>query len=158
PRRRWIAVPLSLFLLVAMGMGLWSARQLLLREAANVWIISDMVSRADAVAVLGGGLETRPFAAANYYRDGLVRKVLVTGARETPSEELGITPPHTSLNIAVLKKLGVPETAIESVGIDLSNTHQEAMALRQWAERNRPSRLIVPTEEFSSRRVRWVLR
>ena len=35
-----------------------------------------------------GGLEDRPFAAAEYYRDGLVKKILVSNPRESPSERL----------------------------------------------------------------------
>src|SRR5262249_8377933 len=95
--------------------------------------------------------------AAKYYHEGLVTRVLVTEARESPSEKLGIIPTHKSLNISELTRLGVPETAIESVGMNLSNTYEEAVALREWVERKRASRLIVPTEDFSTRRVRWVL-
>jgi uncharacterized SAM-binding protein YcdF (DUF218 family) len=157
PRRSpWIAVPAALLLLVVTGIGVWAGRVLLLRGAANAWIISDPVGPADAVAVLGGGLEVRPFAAADYYRQGLVSKVLLASVRTSPSERLGISPSHVALNRSVLTKLGVPETAIETFGNELSNTFQESIALREWAERNRARRLIIPTEVFSSRRVKWM--
>ena len=32
----------------------------------------------------------------------------------------------------------------------------EAAALRNWAERHGASRIIIPTEIFSARRVRWI--
>jgi uncharacterized SAM-binding protein YcdF (DUF218 family) len=122
-----------------------------------MWIVSDSVDAADAVAVFGGGLEDRPFAAADYYRRGLVPKVLLASARTSPSVKLGVSPSDLALSRAILTKLGVPETAIETFGDDLSSTFEESIALREWAERNHAMRLIVPTEIFSSRRVKWML-
>ena len=66
-----------LFLTAGMCFLAWICRELLLSKVADVWIMSDSIGSADAVAVLGGGLEIRPFAAADFYRRGLVRKVLV---------------------------------------------------------------------------------
>lgn len=57
----------------------------------------------------------------------------------------------------MLLKLGVPAQAIENFGSALSNTREETLALRAWAERNHAQTLIVVTEIFSSRRVRWML-
>jgi hypothetical protein len=51
----------------------------------------------------------------------------------------------------------VPETAIETFGTDLTNTREEALALRDWARRSGARGIIVPTEIFSARRVRWTL-
>jgi hypothetical protein len=42
-------------------------------------------------------------------------------------------------------------------GDDVSNTHQEVTALKEWAVRNSAHSIIVPTEAFSSRGVRWIL-
>ncbi len=70
---------------------------------------------------------------------------------------LGALPSHTVTNCNVLLKLGAPETAIEIFGSELSNTHQEAVALREWAVSAHARRIIVPTELFASRRVRWTV-
>ena len=60
---------LALFvMLVALAVAAWYGRAFLLRSAADFWIMSDPLAPADAVAVFGGGLEDRPFAAAAYYR------------------------------------------------------------------------------------------
>jgi hypothetical protein len=77
--------------------------------------------------VFGGGIEVRPFAAAAYYRDGLVRKILVSNAREGPGEQLGVLLTNAAANRAVLLKLGARAEAIESFGYNLRNTHD-----RQW--------------------------
>ncbi len=127
--------------MAVLGIGAWANRELLLRWVADWWIVSDPIGPADAVAVFGGGLADRPFAAARYYRLGLVKKVLIDG----------------SDSAAVLLALGTPASAIETFGNALQNTHQEALALRAWAERHDIHSLIVPTEIFSTRRVRWML-
>jgi len=121
--------------------GGWAGREWLLRSVADQWIVSDSLGPADAVAVFGGGVADRPFAAAQYYRQGWVTKILV----DEPDSK------------AVLLKLGTPEGAIETFGHALRDTHQEALALRAWAERNNLHSIIVPTEIFSTRRVGWML-
>jgi uncharacterized SAM-binding protein YcdF (DUF218 family) len=146
-----------LALMMALGAAGWYARAPVLRTAADLWIVSDPVGPADAVAVFGGGIEDRPFAAAEYYHRGLVKKVLVSNVRESPTAVLGVLLPHAAANRAVLLKLGVPEEAIETFGTDLSNTHQEALALRNWAVRTGAHSIIVPTDIFAARRLRWTL-
>jgi len=134
----------------ALGTGAWVGRDWLLRSAADFWIVSDPIGPADAVAVFGGGIQDRPFAAAQYYRQGLVKKVLVSNAG-------GVFMPYVAATEGILLKLGVPASAIEIFGNALTNTHEEVLALRAWAERNNACSIIVPTETFSARRVRWML-
>ena len=155
---RWLRTLLFGTLLLFLAcMILWMNRIWLLREVAQAWVISDSVSSADAVAVLGGGLKTRPFAAASYYHQGIVRKVLISEAPTNTSGKDTVVFSETALNRAVLLKLGVPEAAIEAVGHELSNTFEESVALRGWAVRNHAVKIVVPTEVFSSRRVRWIM-
>ena len=61
-------------------------------------------------------------------------------------------------NRQVLLKLGVPASAIEIFGNANKNTREEALAVREWAERNGALNLIIPTEDFTTRRVRWIFR
>ena len=70
------------------------------------------------MVVFGGGLGVRPFAAAEYYQQGLAKKILVSNVRLDQAEALGFLPSHTDLNRMVLIKLGVPEAAIEIFGIE----------------------------------------
>jgi uncharacterized SAM-binding protein YcdF (DUF218 family) len=142
----------------ALGIGAWTGREWLLRSAADLWIVSDPLGPADAVAVFGGGLADRPLAAARYYRQGLVTRILVSNDRQAPAVKAGIIASELAANEAVLLKLGTPESAIDTFGNALGNTHQEALALRAWAEQHNLHSIIVPTEFFSTRRVRWMLR
>lgn len=135
------------------------ARAPVLQGLATLWSIdAPPLAAADAVAVFGGGLEVRPFAAARYWREHRVPKVLVSAVRPSPSETLGAVPAHGELNRMVLLKLGVPDDAIAYFGEGrVSNTYEEAMALSAWARDAHAHAVIVPTESFSSRRVRWTL-
>jgi uncharacterized SAM-binding protein YcdF (DUF218 family) len=140
------------------GASLWLGRVQILRSAAAGWIVSDSIAPADAVAIFGGGVERRPFAAADYFHRNLVKRALISNISSSKAEALGALPSHTNANRNVLLKLGVPEGAIEIFGDRVSNTYDEALALRAWAERNGIHAIIVPTEIFPSRRVNWILR
>jgi uncharacterized SAM-binding protein YcdF (DUF218 family) len=135
----------------------WLVRAQILRGVARAWVVSDLITPADAIAVLGGGLETRPFAAADLYKKGIAKQILLADVKLSPTESLKIIPSHVELNRAVLLKLDVPPEAIAKFGTNVSNTFEEARALADWAKANGIKSIIVPTEIFSSRRVRWIL-
>lgn len=125
-------------------------------RAIDLWIVSDPVAAADAVAVFGGGLKTRPVAAAAYYGAGFVPKVLLSNVPPQPIVR-DVVHDETEQNRQELIKNGVPAEAIELFGDGLRSTYAEAVALRAWALRNRAQTILVPTEYASSRRVRWIL-
>jgi uncharacterized SAM-binding protein YcdF (DUF218 family) len=131
------------FMLASVAVGGWLLREPVLVGAADLWIVSDSTTRADAIVVLGGGPETRPFVAAELWRRGLAGKILVSQGSEDRNR---------------LLKLGVPADVIEKFGTAITNTRDEAIALREWAERNPASAFIIPSEIFSARRVRWIFR
>jgi uncharacterized SAM-binding protein YcdF (DUF218 family) len=153
-RARRLAV--AMLLLIGLGVSLWLAREPLLPGAADLWIVSDNVTQADVVAVLGGGIDLRPFAAADLYRQGLVNRVLVSKNQKDRAAAIGAVEGHTEANQQVLLKLGVPERAIETFGQANESTTDEAVTLREWAERHGASSIIIPTEIFAAGRVRWI--
>jgi uncharacterized SAM-binding protein YcdF (DUF218 family) len=137
---------LSIVILAVVGLVGWLGRELLLREAAALWIASDPLTHADAIVVLGGNSQTRPPVAAELYRRGLANKVLVSHWSNCQHDR------------AALLKLGVPTSAIEAFGKANTNTREEAVALREWAERNAASVFVIPSEPFMTRRVQWIFR
>lgn len=157
-RRRPRIVRASLFILVILfvfGYG-WLNRVAVLQGVADLWVVSDTIEDADAVVVLGGGVDTRPFAAADLYNAGTVKFVLVTAAKFSQIEESQLIPSQTELNRAVLIKRGVLPQAIIVVGHDVSNTYEESRAVREWAQHTGAKKIIIVTEAFPSRRVRWI--
>jgi uncharacterized SAM-binding protein YcdF (DUF218 family) len=134
----------------------WVGREALLRGAASLWIVSDPVSRADAIVVLGGDSQERPLRAVELYRRGLADKVLVSQTAEMEQVAMGTRPSDVELNRTALINLGVPPSAIGKFGSANTNTMEEAVALKEWAKRNDASAFIIPAEIFSARRVRWI--
>jgi uncharacterized SAM-binding protein YcdF (DUF218 family) len=142
--RRYIRRTAVIFLIPAVAVTLIAINApTLLNFLGHVWAVSDRLEDADAAVVLGGGCEARPAAAAQLYNNGEVKQILLSSA---------------DLSCEALTKLGVPAAAIIEFGNRPSNTYEEAHAVALWAEQNHPRRVIVPTEIFSSRRVRWIMR
>jgi hypothetical protein len=153
PKRRihsWTGTLIVAAVVASLAVCGWLRREALLRGAASLWIVSDPITRADAIVVLGGNFQERPLMAAELYRRGLADKVLVSQTADVDS------PSNNELNRIELLKLGVPPTAIEDFGTANKNTRDEAMALREWAGRTGASVFIIPCELFVARRVKWI--
>jgi uncharacterized SAM-binding protein YcdF (DUF218 family) len=149
---------LATVILILTGVVGWLEREALLRKAADLWIASDPLARADAIVVLGGNSHKRPVEAADLYRKGLANKVLVSRTGGLGPPATGIAPSEYERNRTALLRLGVPASAIEMFGKANANTREEAVALREWAERNAASVFIIPAEIFTARRVQWIFR
>ena len=147
----------SLIAAVLVFGGIWVAREPILRGIAAVWVVSDEIEPADAIVVLGGGLDVRPFAAANLYKSGFAPKILVANPKESATEIQKAVPADSELNREVLLKLGVPTSAIIFFGDGVSNTYEETRALLAWAKSTGAKSVIVPTDPFATRRLRWIL-
>jgi uncharacterized SAM-binding protein YcdF (DUF218 family) len=143
---RFFSRRLAIVILAVAGLVGWLGRESLLQEAADLWVVSDPLTHADAIVVLGGNYQTRAPAAADLYRRGLANKVLVSQWSDCES------------NRAALLKLGVPASAIEAFGKTQKSTREEAIALREWAEQNAASVFVIPSEPFTARRVQWIFR
>jgi uncharacterized SAM-binding protein YcdF (DUF218 family) len=146
---------MMLAVLAALIVCIWLGREPLLRGTASLWIVSDPLTRADAIVVLGGDSQERPLRAAELYRRGLADKVLLSQTAEVEQVAVGAAPSDAELNRTALLKLGVPPGAIENFGTANTNTMEEAVAVKEWAKRNAASVFLVPAEIFSARRVRW---
>jgi uncharacterized SAM-binding protein YcdF (DUF218 family) len=125
---------------------------------ARAWIVNEPIGKADAIVVLGGGLENRPFAAARLFRDRFAPKVLYMDVKASPTSELGITLPEREMNRRVLLSNGVPDTAMEGIGNAVASTYDESLAVRAWIEKTGAKSIIIPTDNFHTRRVRWLFR
>jgi uncharacterized SAM-binding protein YcdF (DUF218 family) len=154
-RRRWLWL---LGVSVALVMLAWVFRAPLLVGLAKAWIVDDPVTRADVIVVLDGGPETRPFAAARLYREGRAPKVLVMRHRTGPTAQLGVTAAEAELARKVLVKEGVAEADINLTDDEVASTYEESVAVRNWIGTNHVKNMIIPTDVFHTRRVRWLFR
>ena len=134
----------------------WLEHGPILRSLAAWWSVSDRLTHADAVVVLGGAIDVRPFAAAAIYKRGLAGTVFLSNDRMGRAARLGLVPSPMELSREILLKLGVPAAAIVPFGKELSSTREEAAAIHALAANGQVKSIIVPTELFGGRRVRWI--
>ena len=128
-----------------------------LTYAADWLSAGDRPQKADAILVLGGGY-SRPFQAADLYRQGFARKIYVSvPAREDQYrllDEAGVSFPREEEVVReVLLKKGVPASAIEYFGKASVSTAAEAQAARALFATGAP-RLLVVTSPYHLRRAR----
>ncbi|MGA9452519.1 MAG: YdcF family protein [Verrucomicrobiia bacterium] len=128
----------------------------LLTGLADAWVVNDPVTKADAIVILGGGLENRPFAAAKLFHDGVAPQILYMNVRFSPAEEMGIILPEREQTRRILLSNNVPETAMTMIGTNVASTYDESMAVRAWIEKSGAKTIIIPTDPFHTRRARWV--
>ncbi len=145
-----------LLLVAVLALLAYLFRAPLLRATGRWWVVNDPVEQADVVLVLGGGTEWRPFAAAEIYRAGKARRVLVTGTEQSPTVALGAKKPDEDIVRSVLDKLGVPASAVGSYTDSAGSCRDEAHAIRKWADANHIKTLLIPTDNFNTRRVKWI--
>ena len=156
PRRwRW---PVRLGLTAGLLVGLYLARGLLLPAAARFLDLSEPPRPVDAVLVLGGGTDTRPFAAAEMVRSGLAQRVLVATARPTPSDEDGLTLPEDEVVRRILRAEGVPDEAVVTLPGEVTGTSDEARALGWFLDAEPAATVAVVTNGFHTRRARMLFR
>jgi uncharacterized SAM-binding protein YcdF (DUF218 family) len=134
----------------------FACRAPLLRGLANAWIVNDPLTKADVIVVLGGGFETRPFAAARLLSLGLAPRILLMNPKPSEASKLGLIPTEANLDRAMLLKKSVPDSCIVITPEIVNSTYEESVAVGDWARTNAVHNLIVVTDTFHTRRVRWV--
>jgi len=151
-RYGWWLAPVLIVLAIAIA---WMARAAILRGMAGLWVVSDPLDHADAIVVLGGRIDVRPFAAADLYRRGFAPRVLISNLVRDLLATMQLWPGQTELTRRLLLKLGVPAEAIVEFGDGVSSTYEEARAILDWTKSSGARAVIIPTDPFPTRRVRW---
>src|ERR1700733_9894756 len=103
PARAYVGIVL-LIVAASAAVLAWTEHASILRSVALKWMVSDALTPADAIVVLGGGTE-RDYAAAELYRRGLAGHILV----------------DYDENQEFLLGLGISPQAIETFGSGLRN-------------------------------------
>ena len=137
-------------------LALFIFREPLLRKVADLWVVDDRPASADAVVVLGGGLEWRPLAAAAMFHKGEVRKVLIAQTKSPSAAMLRVRLSDMQITKDLLISEGVPTEDALFFGKDVTSCHDEAVALAKFVPEARIKSLLIPTDPFHTRRVKWI--
>lgn len=133
-------------------------RTQLLTGLAEFLIIDDELQPVDVIFVLNGDVDTRPFRAAELFKQGLAPQVVIPKEEDSPAVEIGLYPNGTDVAIEVMKALGVPGKNIVMIPVEggVTSTRDEAKVLRRYVETHGIKRVILVTSAFHTRRARWI--
>ena len=146
----------ALFVLGVLLIALFLFRAPLLRASADFWIVNQIVTNADAIVVLGGGLQTRPFFAAKLCQKGLAPRILLMNVKPDATTELGLTPTEQEQTRKILLAQGMCDTNLIEIGNRVASSYDESPAVRDWVKQTGATRLIIPTDLFHTRRLSWL--
>lgn len=130
--------------------------------AASALIVDSKPVQSEAIAILSGSstyLERARWA-AHLFNNGRAPKIVLTdeGLRSGWSIPQQRNPFFAERAADELKRLGVPPERIEIIPRIVSNTHEEAVLLREYALENELRSILVVTNPYQSRRALWTLR
>jgi uncharacterized SAM-binding protein YcdF (DUF218 family) len=149
--KKWLAATVVLALVAS-----YICRDSLLVEIGRAWAVNTPAVHTDALVVLGGGVDSRPAAAARLYHAGVAPFILYMNVKLTPTERLGILPAEAEITRRLLLSNNVPGTALVSIGTNVASTFDEACAVRDWATQHHFRSIEIVTDVFHTRRARWV--
>lgn len=123
-----------------------------LGQSLDVGVVPDP---ATAIMILNGDINTRPLKAAQLYRQGLAPRVLYTRVRRRKEASIGSLPIEEQMK-SMLIQCGVAQDDIEILDRVCVSTFDEAQTANDWLESHPGSTLIVVTNNYHTRRSRWV--
>ena len=130
--------------------------------SAKLLIVSAPLERADVIVVLSGSsaFVERTQLAAQLYAAGRAGKIILTNDNRQggwlSAEQRN--PFFYERARWELQRHGVPAAKIEVIGLPVNGTRDEALALRQYAEANGVTSMLIVTSAYHSRRALWTFR
>ena len=128
-------------------------------------IYRETVQPSDAVIVLNTGLEYYPrlIEAADLYREGFAKRVVINGNRKDDVlrnlEEKGFSRccPWDEESLRILEMFGVPRERVLSISVeDAYDTVTEASAVGKKIIRHGYGSIIITTSKYHSRRAHYI--
>ncbi len=114
------------------------------------------MTEADAIVVLGGGIDTRPFAAIKLYQAKMAPKILYMNVKPTPAQKMGLYLSEAEETRRIFLGGNIPETAVEAIGTNVASTYDESRTVRAWVNQTGKHSIIIVTDIFHTRRARWI--
>lgn len=130
----------------------------ILQGIGNLLVVSDLVTHAEALVVLGGQAFRRGSAGADAYKRGVAPEVWITTPLATPEEAHGYATPQIAILRRVLVDQGVPNRAIRVVPDTVTTTEHEAEVVCRTAQARGIRSLAVLTSSYHSRRAHIIYR
>lgn len=150
-RTKWFGR--AALLLIVWVIGAWLAARFL--------IVQSPLNQADVIVVLSGSsvYRERTRRAAEFYRQGLGQRILLTNdnLRGEWSSAEQRNPFFYELARARLLEAGVPSDRVEVLEVPVTNTYDEAQALKDYALAHKLGSVLVVTSAYHSRRAGWTL-
>jgi len=132
--------------------------------AGRVLIRIDTARPADAIYVLGGTHIERALEAADLFRAGFSRRILISRARLDRAERVlldqGVHVPNEAdiARAVLVDELNLPARAVEALDQPVDSTADEAAAILARAQTEHWTRVIVITDCASTRRAGMIFR
>jgi uncharacterized SAM-binding protein YcdF (DUF218 family) len=147
-RVRWLAAGLA-FALVVSG--------LVFFFGVGYWLVVEVpLEKAQAIAVLSGGMPIRAVEAARLYHQGYASQIWLTRPEEPDASLAPMGIPNSGedfFNARVLAHEGVPLEAIHVLAPGINNTADEMRAIAAELARENGSVVIIVTTKAHTRRV-----
>jgi len=112
--------------------------------------------KSDAVVLLNGSFNTRPFVAAALVHGGWAPKVLVNTVVDHPNQAQSVIPHSFEINLKVFEYGGVPRDRIVKLDSASATTFDEAKGVAGYLLDHPAKRLLIVTEGPHTRRARWI--
>ncbi len=152
PKRRWWPIVAVVGILILAFATSERTLPLLAR-----WLdVGGPPQKADAVVLLNGSLNTRPFVAAALVHGGWAPKLVVNTVAAHSNQLSGVVPSYYEINLKVLDYGGVPRDRVVCLDSEVNTTFDEAKAVADYLAEHPAKRLLIVTEGPHSRRARWI--
>ena len=132
----------------------------ILMGMGNFLVVENSLESADIIFLLTGGVDSRPFHAEKIYDLGLAPKIVISQAELSPAVEMGIYLGSTKAAVSIMKQLDIPDSNIVVIDFPggVTSTRDEAKALQAYVEKKSIKKVIIVTNEFHSRRARFIFK
>jgi len=150
-------------LLLGLAVALVALGTAVLLFAGRALVAADpLPAHADAIVILAGSVPDRTLEAVDLYHAGIAPRVVVTRERlqrgDAALHARGVRLPESADEaVLVLRRLGVPESAIVVLRRPTTSTETEARTIARYVCRQHFHRVVVVTWKAHSRRARWIL-
>lgn len=159
--RRWTIVGIVLAVAAISALVLVIERAAVLTWTGSLLVFEDDLVPADVVLPLAGGDWDREIEAAELFRSGHARTVLLTlepeAATRTYLVDRGVhLPTAEEIRLQVLVALGVPRERITVIKQPVTSTLDEARFVGEWAARSGVRAVIIVSTPYHTARAKYI--